>query len=72
MKKKKYNGAGREVLIQIKQAMVEQGVSVTDLAKAIGEPTSTLYTRFQNPRRFTLKELLLIVKALHMEGIVIS
>ena len=72
MKKVTSNGTGREVLIQIKQAMVEQGLSVTDLAKAIGEPTSTLYTRFQNPRKFTLKELLLINKALHMEGIVIS
>ena len=72
MKKTTNNGTGREVLIQIKKAMVEQGLSVTDLAKAIGEPTSTLYTRFQNPRRFTLKELLLINKALHMEGIVIS
>ena len=72
MKKVTSNGTGREVLIQIKQAMIEHECSVSDLAKAIGEAPSTLYTRFQNPRKFTLKELLLIIKALHMEGIVIS
>ena len=66
------NGTGAAVLIQIKKAMIDADCSVPELAKAIGVAPSTLYTRFKNPRLFTLRELLLINKVLGMEGIVIE
>lgn len=69
MSKSKNKGTGREVIVQIKKAMVDQDYTVVGLAKAIGEAPSTLYNHFNNPRRLTIGEILLIIKALKMEGI---
>ena len=54
---------------KLKGKIVEQGMTIEDLAREIGVNKSTLYRKIQNKgETFTIKEANLICKALNLSG----
>lgn len=57
----------KDLVKQIRCGETIQDISTRDLAKMIGIPESTLYSRLKRPESFRLDELLSISRALCIE-----
>lgn len=53
---------------KLRGRMVEQGVSVADLALEVGMDTATMYRRLNNPDDFTIGEINTIKSYLHLSN----